>query len=138
MPKILHEPRQVHKYRAILHKFMEHKNKKKYKKGKKFSDRECLNVSPEDIYKYMCYQTYGKNNASNDDTPLKRVETIEFTKKALSFFMPSCQEWDPKSKSGNPTKSKIISQFMNALKVKQVRSLGQPSRARCPLTQKEF
>ena len=79
-----------------------------------------------------------KINASNDDTPLKRVETLEYHKKALSFFMPSSQEWDPKTKSGNPTKSRIISQFMNALKVKQVRNLGQPSRARRPLTQKEF
>ena len=63
---------------------------------------------------------------------------MEYTKKTLSFFIPSFQEWDPKSKSGNPTKSKIISQFMNALKVKQVRNLGQPYRYCCPLTQKEF
>ena len=117
---------------------MEFTNNKKYKKGKTFTQRELLKLTPQHVYNYMSFKVYGKLNATVNDTPKIRHETLEYHKKSISYFMPSSQEWDPRHKTGNPTKSKMVAGIIKVLKLKQVRKQGAPSQARRPLLTHEF
>jgi hypothetical protein len=79
---------------------------------------ELYAVRPEDIEKWMIKRAYGIDNTSFKDLPADarvmylRSETLEFYKKALSYFMPNqMQPWNEVMKQGNPRKVHINKKF---------------------------
>ena len=96
-----------------------------------FTTEELLELKPEHIYAFMANQVYGKPNPSDDDKPLNgRSSTLEYMKKAISFFMPNkLAGWNVETRSGNPTRSVEINELIKTVKKKEVRKEGKAGSA---------
>ena len=65
--------------------------------------------------------------------------SLEYYKKGLSYFIPNrLMAWDPRSQTGNPTKSTEINDLIKSVKTRQVRKQGKKSEARRPLEKEEY
>ena len=124
------------KYNNILVKFWNYSFGTAYAKDHKFTESELLTITPELVYAYSAFKTYGIPNPGVDDFPTEgRSSSIEFSKKAISFFMPNqLAHWDVRTKSGNPTKSVQVNDLIKAVKKAEVRKQGVASSACRPLT----
>ena len=111
-----------------------------YGKDHTFTKDELLTITPELIYSFCANKVYGKPNPTEEDNPTKgRSASIEFTKKAISFFMPNrLAHWDVRTGSGNPTKSVKVNDLIKLVKKKEVRRQGTISSARRPMVVTEF
>ena len=68
-----------------------------------------------------------------------RCSSLEFAKKAISFFMPDKHEkWNRRLMSGNPTMSPEVNDVLKEVKRLEVRRMGKPSQARAAFTVKEY
>ena len=137
---MLNEPLQCKRYKSILLSMMSYKYGIIYGKDYEFSDEQLSEIQPDDIYKWMALKVFGQPDPSHDDNPtLGRSTSLEYYKKAISFFMPNrLATWNVLNKSGNPTRSQIIIDLIKAVRKKEVRKLGKPSAARRPLQFEEF
>ena len=83
---------------------------------------------------------YGSPNPTDEDNPTKgRSSSIEFGKKAISYFMPNrLAHWDVQTNRGNPTKSVLVNELIKKVKKKEVRKQGTMSSARRPMVVDEF
>ena len=88
-----------------------------YGKDYEFSDEQLSEIQPDDIYKWMALKVFGQPDPSHDDNPtLGRSTSLEYYKKAISFFMPNrLATWNVLNKSGNPTRSQIIIDLIKAV-----------------------
>ncbi|ETP55263.1 hypothetical protein F442_00174 [Phytophthora nicotianae P10297] len=69
----------------------------------------------------------------------RRSSTLEFTKKALSSFMPRVHtSWDPVTERGNPTRSDAVNKLIKKVKKFEVRREGADSQARRAVEFNEF
>jgi len=104
-----------------------------------FSQAELLELTPEDIVRYMSFSAYNTATPGPDDRPLNwRSDTSEFAKKAISHYMPNGGSWNTAG-NGNPTRSRQVHQFIQRLKRQQVRQQGsRPSTAKRDMTLAEF
>ena len=104
-----------------------------------FSQAELLELTPEDIVRYMSFSAYNTATPGPDDRPLLnwRSDTSEFAKKAISHYMPNGGSWNTAG-NGNPTRSRQVHQFIQRLKRQQVRQQGRPSTAKRDMTLAEF
>jgi len=97
-----------------------------------------VQLTPDDVVKYMCFATYNTATPGPEDRPLNwRSDTAEFAKKAISYFMPNSGPWN-QAGYGNPTRSRQVHQFIANLKKQQVRQLGKMSAAKRDLSLAEF
>jgi len=105
-----------------------------------FSEAELIELTPEDIVRYMSFSAYNTATPGPDDRPLNwRSDTAEFAKKAISYYMPNGGSWNTASNgNGNPTRSRQVHQFIQRLKRQQVRQQGRPSTAKRDMTLAEF
>eukprot|EP00957_Ditylum_brightwellii_P189434 14418576-Ditylum_brightwellii.AAC.1 len=64
---------------------------------------------------------YGKDNLSLEDNPtFGQSSSLEYYKKALSFFMPCQLEvWNVTTKSSNPTRSVDVNNLIKAVRKKE-------------------
>jgi hypothetical protein len=77
--------------------------------------------------------------ALDADPKLARSNTLQFYKKAISFFMSNCLiTWNSSRMDGNPTKSLEMNGLIKRVKKKEVRKQGADSMARRALTEKEY
>ena len=104
------------------------------------TEEELLTVTPTQLYAFFAYKAYGIPNPNEHDNPtFGRSSSIEFHKKAISFFMPNrLAHWDARTSTGNPTKSVEVNNLIKAVKKKEVRKQGIPSQARRPMQLSEF
>ena len=137
---MLNEPLQCKRYKSILLSMMSYKYGIIYGKDYEFSDEQLSEIQPDDIYKWMALKVFGQPDPSHDDNPTLGCSTsLEYYKKAISFFMPNrLATWNVLNKLGNPTRSQIIIDLIKAVRKKEVCKLGKPSAARCPLQFEEF
>ena len=117
------------------------KNNTALTKAHTFTTEELLTLQPDDLYRYGCVKVYGKPDPDTEvDKPTHgRSTSIEFLKKAISFYMPNrLVAWNAETKSGNPTRSVPLNDLIKAVKKKEVRKLGKMSQARRAFEETEF
>mgnify|MGYP006197484805 FL=1 len=85
-------------------------------------------------------KVHGRPDPGHDDNPtLGRSSSLEYYKKALSYFIPyRLASWNPMTNSGNPTRSQPIIDLIKAVKKKEVRKQGKATSAVRPLEAEEF
>jgi hypothetical protein len=106
-----------------------------------FSNDELFQLTPEHVYAFCANKVYGTPTptAGIDKPTLGRATTIEFAKKAISFFMPNrLMPWNEQTRSGNPTRSTAVNDLIKAVKKQEVRKEGKKSSARRPMALVEF
>ncbi|KAL7526952.1 hypothetical protein ACHAXR_001724 [Thalassiosira sp. AJA248-18] len=92
------------RYLTILCEFMAffHKKPKPYPKEHEFAKDELDAITPNDVVKFMNVKHEKGSGCSS----------LEFMKKAISFYMPNKENWDAEQKHGNPTRSQEVKAFM--------------------------
>ncbi|KAG7346809.1 hypothetical protein IV203_005878 [Nitzschia inconspicua] len=58
-------------------------------KEMKFTKAQLLQLKPKHVYNYLCLKAYGKINPTDNDKPTGRASSLEYYKKAISFFLPN-------------------------------------------------
>lgn len=111
-----------------------------YEENQTFDTDVLLAVTPEDVYHYLCLQAFGKTHPTAEDNPkLCRQSPLEYSKKAISYFMPNKSAmWDVRREEGNPPKSKVVNDVIDHVGEKQVKKLGAEPKHVRPLTIPEF
>jgi hypothetical protein len=134
------EPTQVGRYRSILKELMDFKDNMLYQRNEEFTQEQLLTIRPQDVARWMCLKAYGTPDPAPGDNPTHgRCSSLEYYKKALSYFMPNRHNgWDEVTLRGNPTKSREVLDVIKAVKKKEVRRQGRPSQARRPMEIEEL
>ena len=84
-------------------------------------------------------KAYGIEDPSEADNPVYgRASSLQYYKKAISYFMETNQAWSDLSPGGNPTKSRKINRLLSAVEKKETKGLGKDSEKDDPLTCNEF
>lgn len=129
-------------YKPSLIQFMSFRDGVLYDKHHVFTNAELGAIIPTEIVRWMCLKVYGTPDPDIDDNPTEgRSSSIEYHKKALSFFMPNKHmHWNALANPpvGNPTKSIPVNELIKRVKKKEVRKEGKPSQARKPFLEPEF
>ena len=122
----------VKEYRSSLLKCMNYSFGTTHPKEYKFSNEELLQLNPDHIYLFMANQVYGKPDPTDNDNPINgQSSTLEYIKKAISYFMPNkLVGWNVETRSGNPTRSVKVNELIKTVKKKEVRKEGKPTSAR--------
>ena len=103
-----------------------------------FCSTDLNHAKPNDMYKWMCSKAYGKDNLAQTDQPIMRASSIQYWKKAVSYFFNTTQKWNKASETGNPTQSKKINQLIKVVKRQETRGNGAEAQADRPFTEDEF
>jgi hypothetical protein len=130
------------RYRTYLIEFMSFLDGRAelYANDTEFEQDHLIRIKPRDIERWMCKKVYGMTDPGLDDYPIHGPSSsLEFYKKALSYFMPNKRMgWNEVTQSGNPTKSSEIIDRIKKVKKEEVRKTGKKSSARRPLEHREF
>ena len=109
LPNQVHQPTQVKRYYNIFADFMEWKNGTTYPDDHIFTLEEKNAIAPSDIHRWFCLKAYGMENPMPEDNPTRtRASSLTYYKKAISYFIPSNQEYNETRADGNPTRSQTI------------------------------
>ena len=106
-----------------------------------FSNEELFSITPEHVHRYLCTKAYNKEepNFEVDKPTHGRSSSLEFAKKAISFFMPNrLLHWNEQTRQGNPTKSSMVNNLIKRVKKDEVRKQGKASNARRAMKMNEF
>ena len=129
-------------YRPSLIQLMSFKDSTQYQRDRQFTNEELATITPEVIVRWMCLKVYGMPDPSPNDRPTEgRSNSLEFAKKAISFFMPNrLMHWNQLATPpvGNPTKSAAVNDLIKRVKKDEVRKQGKPSQARKAFTEQEY
>jgi hypothetical protein len=96
------------------------------------SEEELFTLTPEDIYAFLATKGYGVTNPSPTAHPTNgRSASLEFSKKAISYFMPNrLIVWNQRTREGNLTRSNIVNELIKRVKKQEIRRQGRTSQAR--------
>ena len=89
----------------------------------------------------MNFKIYDDEYPSEDATPKKRSTSVDYWKKAISYFMPNSYAWVEVAGApghGNPTKSKIVQKILTDLQKKEVMGIGKETSQRRPFLFSEY
>ena len=106
-----------------------------------FSNEELFTLRPAEIKRYLSLLAYGNEypDLAEDHPIAGRSSSLEFAKKAISYFMPNKNMvWNHQTDMGNPTRSSELNDLIKTVKKKEVRKQGKPLQARRPMVQSEF
>jgi hypothetical protein len=79
------------------------------------TQEELLALTPDHVYAYyLANKAYGTPNPGIDARHMEgRSSTLEYGKKAISYFMPNqLMVWNERSKEGNPTRSTKVNNLI--------------------------
>jgi hypothetical protein len=127
-------------YQNILVALVSFLNGQEYHKNTVFLQERLGAITAEDILGWMNLKAFDTPHPPPDANPTGcRSSSLQFWKKALSFYMPNKHHaWDSLLSRGNSTCSREILDLIKYVKKKEVRQQGVPSQARCPFTLTEF
>lgn len=129
-------------YKRVLLQFMKFRDGVDYDNGHHFTNAELGTIVPVEIVRWMCVKVYGMPDPGAHDNPTEgRSSSLEYFKKALSYFMPNkLMTWNELAYPpvGNPTKSIPVNELIKRVKKKEVRKQGKPSQARKPFLEAEY
>ena len=145
-PTLITEPDAIQDYRRVMARFMSWKHGKPvscgangltftagdaYPANHTFTTEQMLEITPEDIRKWMCLMAYHTENPSREDCPIYATKkSLDYTKKALSYFMVhSGVSWNNVTRVGNPTRSKQVNSLLNHIKKMEKSDQGKASNA---------
>ena len=130
----------VKKYMAHLDKFCKYKFGDSWVDGTRPSQEQLLTLTDQDFVDHFNIYTYDGNlNPGENDRATKRSDSLQFKKKALSFFMlRRSRNWDDITQQGNPTRSAKLNDMINQVHKKQCRGMGVTSKARRNFEFEEF
>jgi hypothetical protein len=99
-----------------------------------------LQIKPSHVRRFLSLKVFGKEEYGPDDKSTEgRANSIEFDKKALSYFMPRNKiAWDDLTQMGNPTRSTEVNELIEHVKTLEGRGRGKKSQARREITLHEF
>jgi len=106
-----------------------------------FTDEELYRLRPQHIARFFGVTAYGKEepDLQNDNPTKARSSTLEFAKKAISYYMPNRNmTWNMQTEQGNPTKATELNDFIKVVKKKEVRKEGKASQAKRPMHISEY
>jgi hypothetical protein len=128
------------RYHSVLVEFMSFKDQQAYAANTAFTVEQLVTITPNDLKRWMCLKSYGVADPAVDANPTAgRSSSLEFYKKALSYYMPNrLTPWNVITATGNPTRSIEINELIKKIKKKEVRKQGKQSSARRPLERVEF
>lgn len=111
-----------------------------YPRTIEFSQEQLLDITPDDVARWMKKTAYGTPTPGPNDNPTNcRSSNLEQAKKAVSFFMPNKHmPWDVRSNSGNPTRSIPVNDVIKDVKKAEVRKQGRPSQAKRDIKRNEY
>ena len=127
-------------YQSTLVAFMSFFCNVSFNRTHLFSADDLNAVSPQDIVRWMNVKAFGEENPPDSANPLyARSSSLEFWKKALSFYMPNrLLQWNTISNSGNPTKSTNVNDLIKRVKKKEVRKQGVAPQSQRSMKEPEF
>lgn len=131
----------VETYRASLVALFRCKDGVAYESNHHFTAAQRAALVPNDIVRFLKLKAYGNPDADveTDHPTAGRSASLEFAKKAISFFIPMRNTtWNPTLAAGNPTRSVEVNELIKAVKKREVRKQGAPSQARRELEPEEF
>ena len=112
----------------------------RYPKGTVFTREQLLELKPQHIHDWLAKKAFHKADYSyeNGDRPIyARSSSLDFWKKAISFFMPNHNpHWC--NDQGNPTKHQMHRKLIDLVKLCEVRGEGADSKTKRALTIVEF
>ena len=128
------------KYKATLDTFMSFVHGQEYRREKEYTVEERNALTPNDVVCWMNLKTFGIEDPPVDANPVHaRSSSLEFWKKAISFFMPNrLIPWNSTSREGNPTKSIEVSDLIKRVKEEEVRKQGVAPQSCRLMTEREF
>ena len=98
---------------------------KDYQLNQEFSNEELASITPEQVYQFLAFKAYGREDPNVTSIPIARGDTVDFIKKSISYFIPDNKNrWDPRTKTGNPTQSSNILKLFDMIKKAQVDNRG--------------
>jgi hypothetical protein len=120
--------------------FAHHRNFTRYPKNTIFTREQLLQLKPQHVHNWMANKAFRKVEYSieNGDKPIHaRSSSLEFYKKAVSFFMPdNAPPWC--NGYGNPTKHSMHRKLIAVIRKCEVRGEGADAKAKWALTIVEF
>ena len=140
MQRRLSEPDSIMTYHDELAEFMGYRDGKEYTSPHPFPNSELMKITPQEVARWFAMKAYGKPNPTPEDHPtVGRSSSLEFYKKAISYFMPNrLMGWNYQVGWGNPTRSNDVNQLIAAVKKKEASGLGKESQARRDFDKEEF
>jgi hypothetical protein len=119
---------------------MRYRDRQYYPPQHRFSNRELNAITDQDVCNYFHFCAFGMPNPNDDDYPTYcRSTTLEFDKKAISYFIPNKHiPYNVNWHEGNPTKSPLVNDVIKRVKLHEVRGQGLSSQARRDLSVDEF
>lgn len=105
-----------------------------------FSQERLAQITDKDVRKFLNVIAFGSPDFVDGMRPTgARCSTIEYWKKALSFYMPNKHmQWNEITQQGNPTKSATIHALIKYIRKTEVRQQGSASQARRPMTNHDY
>lgn len=130
------------KYHNYLISLMSYTFGREYQRGQQFNPDVFRVLTPRHIVRWMHEKAFGKPDPDYlADKPSNcRANTIEFMKKAVSYYMPDAHQWTEATTppSGNPTKAKLIHKLLAVVRKAEVQGQGAKPQARRELSIAEF
>lgn len=114
----------------------------RYPPGTIFPVERLLTLVPEDVVRWFKVRTFGGLDVvfrPMETEFLLRSNTLMVMKKSLSFYMPDTSSaWSSRTKTGNPTRSKPVNDFVKFVRQAEVRGIARVSQAKEALTMVQF
>ena len=126
-------------YSSVLLRLINYLDGTQLPKGTEILRERIQQLTPDDLMRWFNMQVFGVEVRADDAKPIARSNSVEFWKKALSFFMANrLMAWNEISMVGNPTRSAELNDLIKYVKKKEVRKQGVTSKARRSLLHEEF
>ena len=126
-------------YQSVLLRLMGYLDNVEHAKGTVIPRARMILLTPKCLMRFFNNEVYGTEDPPDDAKPLIRSTSVEFWKKALSYFMINrIIPWNEISNVGNPTRSTELNDLIKKVKTSEVKKLGISSKARRALTHPEF
>ena len=126
-------------YPSVLLRMINHLDSTSLPKGTEIPRERISRLTPKDLMRWFNFMVFGTETRADDAKPIARSTTVEFWKKALSYYMTNrLMTWNEISNVGNPTRSAELNDLIKYIKKKEVRKQGVQSTARRALTHEEF
>ena len=126
-------------YSSVLLRLINYLDNTELPKGTEISRERISQLTPKDLMRWFNMQVFTTETPRDDAKPVARSTSVEFWKKALSYFMTNrLMAWNEISGVGNPTRSAELNNLIKYIKKKEVQKQGVTSQAQRALTHEEF
>ena len=127
----------------VLFGFLSWRDQVEYEKEQRFTNEFLFKITGEEFGDFMEELAYDDIqegcNADDLHSPKARSNTIEYNKKAVSWYMPNrLQAWNSDAQNGNPTRSVQVNDIIKDLKKQECRGTGVASQATRPIEECEW